>query len=135
MASYQLIALALVTIFLPTLTMAAEHIVGDDQGWTINFNYTRASGKVFHVGDTLVFNYKPPHNLFKVDGAGFKDCAATGEPIASGNDIITVSSPGKKWYICGYGKHCSELGQKLVINVEAKTPEPNATYGLAASGY
>jgi hypothetical protein len=54
MASYQLIALALVTIFLPTLTMAAEHIVGDEQGWTVNFNYTTwASGKVFHVGDTL----------------------------------------------------------------------------------
>ncbi|KAJ6858432.1 mavicyanin-like [Populus alba x Populus x berolinensis] len=126
MASYQLIALALVTIFLPTLTMAAEHVVGDDQGWAVNFNCTTwASGKVFHVGDTLVFNYKPPHNLFKVDGAGFKDCAATGEPMAS----------GKKWYICGYGKHCSELGQKLVINVEAETPEPNAAYGLAASGY
>ncbi|KAG6737544.1 hypothetical protein POTOM_059072 [Populus tomentosa] len=116
--------------------MAAEHIVGDDQGWTVNFNYTTwASGKVFHVGDTLVFNYKPPHNLFKADGAGFKDCAATGEPMASGNDIITLSSPGKKWCICGYGKHCSELGQKLVINVEAETPEPNAAHGLAASGY
>ncbi|XP_011015624.1 PREDICTED: mavicyanin-like [Populus euphratica] len=140
MASCQLIALALVTIFLPTLTMAAEHIVGDEQGWTVNFNYTTwASGKVFHVGDTLVFNYKPPHNLFKVDGAGFKDCAATGEPMTSGNDIIKLSSPGKKWYICGYGKHCSELGQKLVINVKAETPaptpEPNAAYGLAASCY
>jgi hypothetical protein len=54
MASSQFIAFALVTIILPTLTMAAEHIVGDDKGWTVNFNYTTwASGKVFHVGDTL----------------------------------------------------------------------------------
>ncbi|KAL3573784.1 hypothetical protein D5086_024397 [Populus alba] len=94
--------------------MAAEHIVGDDKGWTVNFNYTTwASGKVFHVGDTLVFKYQPPHNLYK--------------------------HTGKKWYICGLGKHCSELGQKLVINVEgeapAPTPIPNAAYGLAASGY
>ncbi|KAG6750739.1 hypothetical protein POTOM_045248 [Populus tomentosa] len=76
MASSQFIAFSLFTVILPTLTMAAEHIVG---------------------------------------------------------------STGKKWYICGFGKHCSELGQKLVINVEgeapAPTPIPNAAYGLAASGY
>eukprot|EP00258_Populus_trichocarpa_P010948 XP_002319147.2 mavicyanin [Populus trichocarpa] len=140
MASSQFIAFALVTIILPTLTMAAEHIVGDDKGWTVNFNYTTwASGKVFHVGDTLVFKYQPPHNLYKVDGNGFKNCVASGEALTSGNDIITLGSTGKKWYICGFGKHCSELGQKLVINVEAEapapTPIPNAAYGLAASGY
>jgi hypothetical protein len=86
-----------------------------------------------------VFKYQPPHNLYKVDGNGFKNCVASGEALTSGNDIITLGSTGKKWYICGFGKHCSELGQKLVINVEAEapapTPIPNAAYGLAASGY
>ncbi|CAK7341491.1 unnamed protein product [Dovyalis caffra] len=151
MASNQFIAFALVTIILPTLAVATEHIVGDDKGWTVNFNYTAwASGKVFQVGDTLVFNYQPPHNLFKVDGDGFKNCVPSGEPTISGHDIITLKSPGKKWYICGIGNHCSELGQKLVINVvgsEAPAPTPaapatptapappNAAYGLAASCY
>ncbi|KAJ6757478.1 BLUE COPPER PROTEIN [Salix koriyanagi] len=124
MASTQFIAFSVVTIILPTLTMAAEHIVRDDKGWTANFNYTTwASGKVFRVGDTLVFKYQPPHNIYKVDGNGFKNCVAS----------------GKKWYVYGFGKHCSELGQKLVINVEAEapapTPIPNAANGFAASGY
>lgn len=31
-----------------------EHIVGDESGWTINFDYQAwAQGKVFHVGDKL----------------------------------------------------------------------------------
>ncbi|KAJ6877281.1 mavicyanin [Populus alba x Populus x berolinensis] len=82
MASSQFIAFALFTIILPTLTLAAEHIVGDDKGWTVNFNYTTwACGKVFHVGDTLVFKYQPPHNLYKVDGNGFKNCVASGEAL------------------------------------------------------
>jgi hypothetical protein len=68
MASSQFIAFALVTIILPTLTMAAEHIVGDDKGWTVNFNYTTwASGKVFHVGDTLgKLNYPYQFSLYFV---------------------------------------------------------------------
>jgi len=68
MAPSQFIAFALVTIILPTLTMAAEHIVGDDKGWTANFNYTTwASGKVFHVGDTLgKLNYPYPFSLYFV---------------------------------------------------------------------
>ncbi|KAJ6360100.1 hypothetical protein OIU77_004169 [Salix suchowensis] len=65
MASTQFIAFSVVTIILPTLTMAVEHIVGDDKGWNANFNNTTwASGKVFRVGDTLVFKYQPPHNLY-----------------------------------------------------------------------
>ncbi|KAJ6883995.1 hypothetical protein NC652_031076 [Populus alba x Populus x berolinensis] len=99
--------------------MAAEHIVGDDKGWTVNFNYTTwASGKVFHVGDTLVFKYQPPHNLYKVDGNGFKNCVASGEALTSGNDIITLGST-----------------QERNGEAPAPTPEPNAAYGLAASGY
>ena len=34
--------------------MATEFSIGDDQGWTINFNYEAwAKEKVFHVGDKL----------------------------------------------------------------------------------
>ncbi|MBA0881374.1 hypothetical protein Goshw_013287, partial [Gossypium schwendimanii] len=29
----------LIAIFLPAMAMAIDYIVGDDSGWTINFNY------------------------------------------------------------------------------------------------
>ena len=48
------IALAVFTIVLPAVAMATEFTVGDDQGWTINFDYEAwAKDKVFRVGDEL----------------------------------------------------------------------------------
>ena len=41
-------------LFFPVVAMATEFSIGDDQGWTINFNYEAwAKEKVFHVGDKL----------------------------------------------------------------------------------
>ncbi|RVW69198.1 hypothetical protein CK203_060839 [Vitis vinifera] len=55
MASKHLAALAIFAIVLPAVAMATEFTVGDDQGWTINFDYVAwAKDKVFHVGDKLV---------------------------------------------------------------------------------
>ena len=54
MASKHLAALAIFAILLPAVAMATEFTVGDDQGWTINFDYEAwAKDKVFHVGDKL----------------------------------------------------------------------------------
>ena len=54
MASKHLAALAIFAIVLPAVAMATEFTVGDDQGWTINFDYVAwAKDKVFHVGDKL----------------------------------------------------------------------------------
>ena len=49
------IAVAALTIaFLPGLAVAMEHVVGDDKGWALDFNYTAwAETKQFVVGDTL----------------------------------------------------------------------------------
>jgi len=39
--------------------MATDHIVGDDNGWTININYTQwPQDKVFRVGDNFSFGLK-----------------------------------------------------------------------------
>lgn len=66
-----------------------------------------------------------------MDQAGFQQCKApeNGTPMSSGNDKVTLSSPGKKWYICGIGSHCESGGMKLAINVitregGAPTPAP-----------
>lgn len=66
------------------------------------------------------------HNVFKVDGNGFQKCLVptANESLASGYDVITLATPGKKWYICGVGKHCETGGMKLVIDVIPQSPAP-----------
>ncbi|KAJ0770082.1 putative Phytocyanin domain, cupredoxin [Helianthus annuus] len=66
-----------------------------------------------------VFRYpKGIHNVFRVDGTSFQQCIipAAYEALTSGYDVITLQTPGRKWYICGVGKHC-QMGLKLFINV------------------
>ncbi|KAJ7948758.1 blue copper protein-like [Quillaja saponaria] len=140
MASNLLLVLAICTIVLPSIALAAEYIVGDTNGWTIDFNYQAwTNDKVFHVGDRLVFQYTPPnHNVFKVNGSSFKDCiipSSNGDALTTGNDVVTLATPGKKWYICGVAKHCAEHGQKLVIDVieEGPAPAPSAAHEVVSS--
>ena len=54
MAYNELVILAIAAILLPTIAMATDYVVGDDSGWTINYDYQAwAKDKVFHVGDKL----------------------------------------------------------------------------------
>ncbi|KAK6942470.1 Phytocyanin domain [Dillenia turbinata] len=132
MASMQFFTtLATVVVFLSSAVLATDHIVGDASGWTINFDYDGwAKNKVFMVGDNLIFRYpKDKHNVFKVNATAFHDCTIPppNEAFTSGNDTITLLTPGKKWYICGVGKHCADFGQKLAINVVSRVGAPAAT--------
>ncbi|XP_034693507.1 mavicyanin-like [Vitis riparia] len=154
MASRQFVVLAIVAVVLPTVAMAAEFTVGDDKGWTNKVDYQAwAKGKTFLVGDTLVFKYtQGNHNVFKVNGPAFKDCTIppSNEALTSGNDTITLDTPGNKWYICGINDHCAN-GQKLVITVHGSlspeptptpipeapgpsAPSPNSAHGFSVSG-
>ena len=66
-----------------------------------------------------VFRYPiGKHNVFRVNGTQFQQCAisAANEALTTGYDVITLTTPGRKWYMCGVGKHC-EMGLKLFINV------------------
>ncbi|XP_059664058.1 blue copper protein-like [Cornus florida] len=132
----------------PAPIFATEFIVGDNDGWKINFDYEAwAKGKMFMVGDTLVFKYtEGSHNVFKVNGTGFDQCIKppANEALTTGNDVITLKTPGNKWYICGVGQHCAMGNQKLAITVhESMAPAPMpagpisaaATQGMAASRY
>lgn len=52
-SQYLLIAVAIMAIFVPSIS-AVEFVVGDETGWTINFDYQAwAQGKEFYVGDKL----------------------------------------------------------------------------------
>ncbi|KAK6137586.1 hypothetical protein DH2020_028666 [Rehmannia glutinosa] len=66
-----------------------------------------------------VFQYaEGTHNVYKVNGTAFQQCTVPppSEALTSGNDVITLATPGRKWYVCGVGKHCVN-GMKLVIIV------------------
>ncbi|KAL5770278.1 hypothetical protein ACOSP7_014432 [Xanthoceras sorbifolium] len=104
---------ALIYSIIPAMTLAKKFVVGDEKGWTINFDYQAwADGKDFRVGDILV------------NGTGFEDCIKlpASEALTSGKDEIVLGAPGRKWYICGVGKHCENAGQKLFITVQTQLP-------------
>ncbi|KAJ0802821.1 putative Phytocyanin domain, cupredoxin [Helianthus annuus] len=136
MATSRLSIVFMLTFFvLATSIYAKEYIVGDENGWKLDFDYqTWAKDKVFYVGDTLVFNYAAGvHNVAKVNGTGFQQCStsASNGIMTSGRDVVPLQTPGRKWYICGVGKHCESRNMKLVITVLPQTwapaPSPIAT--------
>ncbi|KAG2545316.1 blue copper protein 1a-like [Panicum virgatum] len=125
MASKQMLVLAaaaLAVAFLPALAAATEHWVGDDKGWTLGFNYSAwAQTKQFKVGDTLVFKYsEPSHTVVEVSGADFKTCTKpeNSKVLTTGQDQVTLSEAGRRWFVCGVGAHCQN-GMKVRIDVLA----------------
>ncbi|XP_076914850.1 blue copper protein 1a-like [Bidens hawaiensis] len=140
MATSHLNVVFMITLFVLATTISAkEYIIGDENGWKLDFDYqTWAKDKVFFVGDTLVFNYAVgSHTVVKVNGTGFQQCNALASNgiMISGHDVVHLQTPGRKWYICGVGKHCELRNMKLVITVLPQTlapaPSPIAT---SASG-
>ncbi|KAL3833575.1 hypothetical protein ACJIZ3_008311 [Penstemon smallii] len=96
--------------------------------------------KTFFLGDRLVFNYGQGfHNVYRVNGTSFQQCAtpSLSEALTTGNDVITLATPGRKWYLCGVGNHCAS-GMKLVITVssaEAPALAPAPTSGSSATNH
>ncbi|KAK4338336.1 hypothetical protein RND71_042823 [Anisodus tanguticus] len=135
MASTNFLIALFVVVVIAGPAMATDHLVGDDQDsnqgtieyWTSDPIFTSIN----------IFKYKKDaHNVYKADKEAFQSCTPSSDvtPLTSGNDEITLTSPGKKWYICGIGKHC-EKGVKLAINVlaaESGSPAPSPS-GPASS--
>ncbi|XP_052171527.1 blue copper protein 1a-like [Diospyros lotus] len=131
MASSRILIAIAVLAMVVAPAFAVEHIVGDEKGWALNFDYQAWSeGKEFRVGDKLVFKYpEGAHDVLKVDGAAFQQCAApaTAEALTSGDDVIELATPGRKWYICGIGRHCEAGKMKLAITVLPERVESPAS--------
>ncbi|CAI0417409.1 unnamed protein product [Linum tenue] len=128
---------AALAVLAPTMVSAKQYVVGDDKGWTKDFDYTTwTAGKQFFVGDSLVFNYaQGGHNVFKVNGTDFMQCSKplVGAPLTTGSDEITLKTTGRKWYICGVAGHCAS-GQKLVITVSDGSAAPAPTPTSPSTG-
>ncbi|KAF0915581.1 hypothetical protein E2562_036764 [Oryza meyeriana var. granulata] len=125
MASKQMLAVAAavaLAVLLPAHAAATEHIVGDNNGWVLGFDYAAwAATKQFEVGDTLVFKYKSPnHTVVEVGGADFNACnkPANANEWGSGEDRVALDKEGRRWFFCGVGNHCAR-NMKLKITVLA----------------
>lgn len=134
-------ALALALAGMVATSSAAVYQVGGSSGWTIlgNVNYTDWAGKqTFKVGDVIEFKYPQGiHNVLEVNKADYSSCTNS-TPIAthtSGDDKVTIKSPGHRFFICGVPGHCA-AGQKLNVRVlktqkprssEAPSPAPSAS--------
>ncbi|CAI0384732.1 unnamed protein product [Linum tenue] len=153
-----LAALATVIMIIPAVAMAAQHIVGDTQGWNVSVDFKKWAGdREFYVGDILVitvtcpvFNYNKSHDsVIQVrSGPDFQACVPLGDILDSGNDKVGLDTAGKWWFISGVAAHCADSQQKLVVDVEgaaapgsgSTTPvsDPNtnaAAYSVAAGGF
>ncbi|KAM7515401.1 hypothetical protein LguiA_004984 [Lonicera macranthoides] len=131
------IAFLILLVAAPAVT-AVQYVVGDDVGWSTTGNYGAwAAGKIFNVGDTLVFNYNSNfHSVDEVTQDFFTTCM-TGDALNSytgGFNIVALNKPGPKYFVCPTPGHCALM--KLAINVvdPKKTPPPpvddNPTSGL-----
>ncbi|XP_059285868.1 stellacyanin-like [Lycium ferocissimum] len=125
-----LIALVVVSMVVAP-AMATEHLVGDDQGWKLNSDYNKwAESKEFHYKEGV-------HNVSKADLISFQDCApsTTVTSFNTGNDVIELTSPGKKWYFCGIRGHCDQ-GMKLAINVlPVEVGSPNSSPPASSTAF
>ncbi|KAL5151895.1 Uclacyanin 1 [Glycine soja] len=104
------------------LALATNYIVGGPNGgWDTNSNLQSwASSQIFSVGDSLVFQYPPNHDVVEVTNADYDSCQPT-SPIQSYNDgttTIPLTSLGKRYFICGTIGHCSQ-GMKVEIDTLA----------------
>ncbi|KAF8008089.1 hypothetical protein BT93_K1925 [Corymbia citriodora subsp. variegata] len=101
------------------LAMATNYVVGGvNGGWDTNTDQTTwASSQRFLVGDNLIFQYSPGHDVSEVTKADYDSCQVTSpiQTYTSGSTAIPLTSPGKRYFICSSPGHCA-AGMKLQIN-------------------
>ncbi|KAG2717096.1 hypothetical protein I3843_03G158400 [Carya illinoinensis] len=112
------------------LAMAGSYTVGGQNGgWDTTTNLqTWASSHSFLVGDNLIFQYAPNHDVVEVSKADYDSCQAN-NPIQSytgGTTTIPLSSPGNRSFICGTSGHCSQ-GMKVEIHTLAASAPTTAS--------
>ncbi|XP_016713368.1 blue copper protein-like, partial [Gossypium hirsutum] len=79
-----------------------------------------------------VCRYTPGvHNVVRVSGVEFQRCEAVNntDPLTTGNDVITLLTPGRKWYICSVPRQCAARNMKLNITVLSEVGSPFAAPG------
>ncbi|VAH38471.1 unnamed protein product [Triticum turgidum subsp. durum] len=132
MAAKRTILLAMAAMAVLSTASAATYNVGEPGGaWDLSTNYgTWASSRNFQTNDQIVFKYSPQaHDVLEVSKADYDSCS-TANPITtfnSGNDVVTFTATGTRYFICGFPGHCAG-GMKVKIDVmpgsSSKSPVP-----------
>ncbi|XWS54301.1 hypothetical protein CRYUN_Cryun10bG0078700 [Craigia yunnanensis] len=125
------------TAMLIQLAMAANYTVGGSNGgWDSSTDLkTWVASQNFAVGDNLIFQYTPNHDVLEVTKADYDSCQ-TSSPIQTfndGNTVIPLSSPGKRYFICGTLGHCSQGMQIEIDTLATSTPQATSPTPPSAS--
>lgn len=118
---------ALVLFVLLQGAEATTWTVGGSKGWALNVDYSQwLQGKVFEVGDVLLFTYnKTKENVLEVSEADYATCTVA-EPIAfysDGNTSVALKNDSTRYFISGVAGHCLD-GMTLQIQMGARPPAP-----------
>ncbi|XP_071739853.1 mavicyanin-like [Rutidosis leptorrhynchoides] len=112
------------------VAFAVDHTVGSPGGsWDLSTNFgVWASNQTFSVGDNLVFQYTPTHDVLEVTKANYDSCGTSGplSTATSSPTTIPLTAAGKRYFICGTAGHCNR-GQKVEIDVVSKASGPPST--------
>ncbi|KAI5077598.1 hypothetical protein GOP47_0007422 [Adiantum capillus-veneris] len=111
-------------------------VVGDAQGWSAMDYSAWLQGKVFAVGDELVFPYRQgAQDVAEVSQGDYETCNGV-NPLnlwIDGDVHVKLTTKGSKYYICTFPGHCPPL--RLAINVVAtnSTIVPSGQVGTDAN--
>ncbi|MBA0750939.1 hypothetical protein Gogos_002315, partial [Gossypium gossypioides] len=120
------------------LAMAANHTVGaPGGGWDTSTDLQAwAVSQTFSVGDNLIFKYTRNHDVLEVTKANYDSCG-TSNPMKThtgGNTVIPLSTPGKRYFICGTAGHCGQ-GMKIEVDTTAAAANsPKSPPGAPSGG-
>ncbi|XBJ05716.1 hypothetical protein VPH35_024451 [Triticum aestivum] len=138
MAVTRTIFLAMAVMAILSTASAAIYNVGEPGGaWDLSTNYgTWASFRNFKADDQIIFKYSPQaHDVLEVSKADYDSCS-TASPITtlnSGNDVVTLTASGTRYFICGFPGHCAG-GMKVKIDVmSGSSSSPAPASGPSAS--
>ncbi|KAE8698480.1 Basic helix-loop-helix DNA-binding superfamily protein [Hibiscus syriacus] len=113
------------TAMLVQLVMTATYTVGGaNGGWDSSTDLQSwVASQKFSVGDNLLFQYTPNHDVLEVTKADYDSCQASSplRTYSDGNTVVPLTSPGKRYFICGTLGHCSQ-GMQIEINTLATSP-------------
>ncbi|XP_042482262.1 uclacyanin 1-like [Macadamia integrifolia] len=124
-----------VIAMLVEFAVGANYTVGGTNGWDLTSNVQSwVAAQSFHVGDNLIFQYSQPHNLLEVTKADYDSCQATNalQSYSDGNTVITLTTPGKRYFTCGAPGHCTQ-GMKLQVNTLATSAATAPSPTIATS--
>ncbi|CAL9013822.1 unnamed protein product [Prunus brigantina] len=124
-----LVSLVVVTMLIELAMAASYNVGGPNGGWDSTTDLqTWASSQTFLVGDNLNFQYAPSHDVVEVSKADYDSCQASNsiQSYSGGSTTIPLSSPGKRYFICGTTGHCSQ-GMKLEVDTLATSAAPTAS--------